>query len=60
MNVQVNKNHMIVRNEAFIEKAEQLKTDLFTKKVTPVSLVNVVQDENAIHGLNLPSEMRHI
>lgn len=50
MNIQKVKNHIVVRNEAFIQKAEHVKPVLFSKKATPVSLVQVVEDESIIHG----------
>ncbi|MCM3790274.1 sugar hydrolase [Domibacillus indicus] len=50
MSVQVKKEYVTVRNKSFIEKAEQLKPELLTKVVKPVSIVNVKADQKAIHG----------
>lgn len=50
MSVQIRKEYVTVRNEPFIEKAEQLKPKLLTKVVKPVSIINVKSDQKAIHG----------
>lgn len=49
-NIQVVKDHTIIRNEAFIAKAEQLKPELICTEVHPVHLIDVVSDESAVHG----------
>ncbi|MCI2255766.1 sugar hydrolase [Domibacillus sp. PGB-M46] len=53
MNIQKIKEHVIVRNELFIDKAEELKPALHTKTIYPISLVEVMQDEKAIHGWSM-------
>jgi hypothetical protein len=48
--LQINPDHAIIRNEAFLEKAEQLKPELICREVFPVQLVEVVADPSAVHG----------
>nr|WP_263327671.1 sugar hydrolase [Neobacillus sp. Marseille-Q6967] len=50
MSIQKVENQVIIRNQAFIEKAEQLKPQLFETVVKPVSIVEVKEDSNVIHG----------
>lgn len=50
MSMQKLENQVIIRNEKFIEQAEQLKSELFETIVKPRSIVEVKQDSNVIHG----------
>ncbi|WP_099224006.1 family 78 glycoside hydrolase catalytic domain [Listeria costaricensis] len=50
MDMQINKEVKIIRNEAFLEKAEALDHPLFEEWVRPVRMVKMVADEAAIHG----------
>jgi alpha-L-rhamnosidase len=49
-NIQVIKDHTIIRNEDFIAKAEQLKPELISTEVYPVHLIDVVSDASVVHG----------
>src|SRR3954466_9589344 len=50
MSIQKLENQVIVRNEKFIEIAEQLKPQLHEKIVKPSSIVEIKADSEAIHG----------
>lgn len=50
MSMQQVKNHVIVRNESFIQKAEQLMPKLYTKVVKPKAIVAIEADDKVIHG----------
>lgn len=49
-NIQVVKDHTIIRNEDFIAKAEQLKPELIHTEVHPVHLIDVLSDASVVHG----------
>ncbi|WP_246096213.1 sugar hydrolase [Paenibacillus sinopodophylli] len=49
-NIQVMKDHTIIRNDDFIAKAEQLKPELIRTEVHPVHLIDVVSDASVVHG----------
>ena len=50
MSIQKLQNHVIVRNEPFIEQAENLKPLLNEKIVTPTSMLEIKSDKEVIHG----------
>src|SRR4051794_21739564 len=50
MSIQKLENQVIIRNEKFIEQAEQLKPQLFETIVKPSAIVDVKADANLIHG----------
>ncbi|MFC0560563.1 alpha-L-rhamnosidase-related protein [Halalkalibacter alkalisediminis] len=50
MNIQVEKDRKIIRNEAFIKKAEELKPSLKTEVAKPIHLVKTIEDKDIIHG----------
>ncbi|TWE09103.1 alpha-L-rhamnosidase-like protein [Neobacillus bataviensis] len=50
MSIQKLENQVIVRNEKFIETAEQLKPQLHETIVKPSSIVEIKADSNVIHG----------
>jgi alpha-L-rhamnosidase len=50
MSTQKLKNHIVVKNHAFIEEAESLKPVLNSSIVKPSALVNVVPDPQVMHG----------
>jgi alpha-L-rhamnosidase len=50
MSMQKLENQVIIRNEVFIEKAEQLKPQLYETTVKPTALVEILEDESVIHG----------
>lgn len=43
-------NQVIIRNEQFIETAEQLKPELYESIVKPSSIVEIKADPEVIHG----------
>ncbi|MEH7118804.1 sugar hydrolase [Neobacillus vireti] len=50
MSIQKLENQVIVRNEKFIETAEQLKPELYETIVQPSSIVEIKADSQVIHG----------
>ncbi|TRZ37928.1 sugar hydrolase [Niallia circulans] len=50
MNFQKVEEQVIIRDEIFAQKAEQLMPRLFEKVVKPVAIVNVNSDPHVIHG----------
>ncbi|TCN25364.1 alpha-L-rhamnosidase-related protein [Mesobacillus foraminis] len=50
MSIQQLENQVIIRNESFIGQAEKLKPQLHETLVKPKALVEVVRDDEAIHG----------
>lgn len=50
MSIQQLENQVIVRNETFIEQAEKWKPQLLETIVKPTAMVEIVSDEEAIHG----------
>ncbi|MBC1459215.1 alpha-L-rhamnosidase-related protein [Listeria newyorkensis] len=50
MNMQVNENVVIVKNKAFLAKAEACRKPLLHQGITAKSIVEVIADEQAIHG----------
>lgn len=49
-NIQINKDHTIIRNESFLQKAELLKPDLISEEVFPVHIVEIAADPSVVHG----------
>ncbi|WP_121613420.1 alpha-L-rhamnosidase-related protein [Mesobacillus foraminis] len=50
MSIQKLEKQVIIKNDHFIEQAEQLKPKLFETDVEPISIVEVKRDTNIIHG----------
>ncbi|MFP7296360.1 sugar hydrolase [Neobacillus niacini] len=50
MSIQKLENHVIVRNEPFIEQAEKLKPRLYESIVKPTAFVEIKIDKDVIHG----------
>ncbi|MBM7655525.1 alpha-L-rhamnosidase-related protein [Neobacillus cucumis] len=50
MSIQKLENQVIIRNEKFIETAEQLKPQLHETIVKPSSIVEIIADTDVIHG----------
>lgn len=50
MNIQKLPHQIIIRNDNFIEKAEQLKPQLYEKMVKPSSIIEIKSDNKATHG----------
>ncbi len=50
MSTQKLKNHVVVKNEAFIEEAHRLKPVLKSSVVKPTALVHVLPDPDVMHG----------
>jgi alpha-L-rhamnosidase len=50
MSIQKLENHVIIRNEGFIEQAETLKPQLHETIVEPKAIVEIKSDKDVIHG----------
>lgn len=50
MSTQKLKNHVVVKNERFIQEAERLKPELKSSVVKPERLIEVNPDPSVMHG----------
>jgi alpha-L-rhamnosidase len=60
MSIQKQQNHIIVRNERFIELAENLKPQLNETIVEPPAIVEIKSNKDVIHGWKLNDSMKII
>lgn len=48
--IQNNANAIMIKNNAFILKAEQLQPVIYQNKITPQNIISLINDPSAIHN----------